>query len=129
MKKQRIPVLLIITIAFASFTLGFYIGRNRTVSPVTLSIPDAMQTVPAIPTETELDETIPEPTISFPIDLNTAGPEQFMALPGIGDVLSKRIIAYREENGNFSRIEDIMNVDGIGKKRFEEILDLITIGG
>ena len=40
-----------------------------------------------------------------------------------------RILSYREEAGGFSRIEDLLNVEGIGKKRFEDILDLITIGG
>ena len=52
-----------------------------------------------------------------------------MALPGIGEVLAERIVAYREENGNFSSPEELLNVEGVGKKRLEEILDLITIGG
>lgn len=129
MKKQRIPVLLILTIAFSAFTLGFYTGRNGRAETVTLSIPPSMQTVPSEPIETEPEETLPEPTIVFPIDINTAGQEEFMALPGIGDVLANRILAWREEQGGFSRVEDILNVEGIGKGKFEKILDLITVGG
>ena len=55
--------------------------------------------------------------------------EEFMALPGIGETLAERIIAYRKVHGSFSRPEDLLNVEGMGKKRFEEILDLIIIGG
>jgi competence protein ComEA len=129
MKKQSISLLLILTIAFATFTLGYYVGQNRTESPVTLSIPPSVQTIPTVPDETETEETVSESTVYFPIDLNTASQEELMALPGIGEVLAKRIITYREERGAFSRIEDILNVEGIGKKRFEEILDLIALGG
>jgi len=131
MKKQSVPVLLIITVVFAAFTLGFFLGYNRRSAPVTLSVPDSVQTVPSettVPGETQPVEPT-QPEITFPIDLNSAEKEAFMELPGIGEKLAERIIAYREENGSFSRVEDIMNVEGIGKKRFEDIINLITIGG
>lgn len=129
MKKQGIPILVILTIAFAAFTLGFFLGRNRSPEPVTLSIPVSMQTVPSETTVPEPEETIPEPTIRFPIDINQAGIEEFSALPGIGEVLAQRILDYREENGKFTSVEEILNVKGIGKTRFEEVIDFITIGG
>ena len=48
-------------------------------------------------------------------------------LPGIGDTLAAAIVQYRQENGDFAAVEDIMNVSGIGEKRFENIRDYITI--
>lgn len=129
MKKQGVPILVILTIAFAAFTFGFFLGRNQMAEPVILSIPASIQTIPP---ETIISETEPlhtQPTISFPIDILHAGKEEFMALPGIGEVLAQRILDYREEIGGFLRLEDLLNVEGIGKKRFEDIYDLITIGG
>ncbi|NOX16857.1 MAG: helix-hairpin-helix domain-containing protein [Chlorobi bacterium] len=55
------------------------------------------------------------------INLNTADLSAFEALPGIGEKTAQRIINYRSTHGNFSSIEDIMKVKGIGKKKFERI--------
>ena len=62
------------------------------------------------------------------ININTATKSELMDLPGIGNVLASRIVDYREQHGDFSRIEDIRNVSGIGEKRFEAIQDKITVG-
>ena len=55
------------------------------------------------------------------VDINTANMAELMTLSGIGESRAADIIKYREENGDFSRIEDIMLVSGIGEKTFEEI--------
>ena len=68
-------------------------------------------------------------TPDWPVDINTASQAELESLPGIGPVLAGRIIAYRQENGPFSKIEDIQNVSGIGSKTFERFKDLITVGG
>jgi competence protein ComEA len=62
------------------------------------------------------------------VNINTASPEELDELPGIGETNARRIIAYREENGPFARIEDIVNVTGIGASIYEGIKDLITVG-
>ena len=67
-------------------------------------------------------------TLLDKIDINTASKEELMMLSGIGDGRAADIIKHREENGNFSRIEDIMQVSGIGEKTFDEIKERITVG-
>ena len=62
------------------------------------------------------------------ININTAAAEELVSLSGIGEGRAADIIAYREENGAFSRIEDIMKVSGIGEKTFEEIKEQIKVG-
>jgi competence protein ComEA len=60
------------------------------------------------------------------ININTASLAELDSLPGIGPALAQRIIDYREENGAFTTIEDIMDVSGIGPATFDRIKDLIT---
>lgn len=128
MKKPRLSILVAVTLLFAVFTLGFFLGRNGSHGSVELSVPAAMQTLP--PQTTCPEPTTPETVaVTFPIDINRADAEQLTALPGIGEVLTRRIVAYREENGSFLSTQELQNVEGIGEKRLDAILDLITIGG
>jgi competence protein ComEA len=61
------------------------------------------------------------------INLNSATADQLMALPGIGSATARLIIEHRTNVGKFSRIEELMNVKGIGEKKFEAIKNLITL--
>lgn len=61
------------------------------------------------------------------INLNTATAEQLMTLPGIGEARAADILAYRAQIGQFTDIEELMNVSGIGEVRFEKIKDKITV--
>ena len=128
MKKPRLSILVAVTLLFAVFTLGFFLGRNGSHGSVELSVPAAMQTLP--PQTTCPEPTTPETVaVTFPIDINRADAEQLTALPGVGEVLAGRIVAYREENGSFLSTQELQNVEGIGEKRLDAILDLITVGG
>lgn len=62
------------------------------------------------------------------VNINTASQSELEALPEIGPVTAQRIIAYREANGPFLKIDDIQNVEGIGPATYEKIEDLITVG-
>ena len=61
------------------------------------------------------------------IDLNKATVQELVKLKGIGKKYAEQIIKYREENGKFEKIEDIMKVKGIGQKKFDAIKDLISV--
>ena len=61
------------------------------------------------------------------VNLNTATAEQLQSLPGIGPVLAKTIIDHRAKNGKFSRIEEIINVKGLGEKKFQKIKDRLIV--
>jgi len=59
--------------------------------------------------------------ISYLIDINDANWLEYAMLDGIGEVLAKRIIEYRDEQGSFTSVQELRNVKGIGKKTFEKI--------
>ncbi len=65
---------------------------------------------------------------SDPIDLNRATVRELIQLPGVGEVIAKRIVDFREEHGPFKRVEDLMKVKGIGEKSLEKIRPYIRIG-
>lgn len=119
MKSSQKP-LIVLTLVFTAFILGLFAGRNINRTPVQI------QSLPAV-TVAAAEVTMPtEPAI---LDLNTATIEQLQTLPGIGPVIAANIIAYREENGGFETVGELMNVSGIGAKKLEAIWDLVTIGG
>ena len=64
---------------------------------------------------------------SAKININTANANLLQTLPGIGPVLSERIIEYRNQNGLFGVIDEIKDVSGIGEKKYEGIEDLICV--
>jgi competence protein ComEA len=67
------------------------------------------------------------PTAAAPLNLNTATQAQLETLPGIGPAVAARIIEHRQKNGNFKKVEELMNVKGIGEKSFLKIKALISI--
>jgi len=61
------------------------------------------------------------------ININKATMEELMSLPYIGEVKAKAIIEYREKNGPFKSVEELINIKGIGEKTLERIRPLVTV--
>ncbi len=61
------------------------------------------------------------------VNLNTANFSELDSLPGIGPVMADRILEFRKKNGIFRRAEDLMNVRGIGEKKFQKLRDYIVV--
>ncbi len=110
--------LLGLTGLFVIFTLAFFIGRSSAHAVI------STQTAPV-----ELVyETAPlEQEPSIRLNLNEATADELEALPGIGPVLAERILQWREEYGPFVSAEQIMDIEGIGEKKYGEIQDLIYV--
>ncbi len=62
-----------------------------------------------------------------PLDLNTATAEQLQQLPGIGPTTAKAIVRFREKSGPFRRVEDLLAVRGISKRRLEALRPYVTV--
>ena len=114
MKKQG-WILIAITGAFLCLLLGVFLGRSANKSYI--QIQDA-----SAPT-TQSEQSVSP----VKININTATIEQLKLLNGIGNVTAQKIIVYRESNGDFAKIEDLMKVSGIGEKTFANIKDYITV--
>lgn len=89
---------------------------TSTLNPNTILTDHDVINVPSL-SETEIGR----------ISINTATAEQLTALPGIGTATAEKIVAYREENGFFQTLEDLMNVSGIGEAKFAALEDLICL--
>jgi len=117
--KHRRGIYLLVGLTFGCivFLVGFFTGRNW-------SIP--VSAVPASSESTQTEITATPPQL---LNINTATAEQLQTLPGIGPALAQRILDYRVQNGPFASVAELTNVEGIGIKRLESLLDYITTGG
>jgi competence protein ComEA len=68
------------------------------------------------------------PTAGGPVDLNAATESELDVLPGVGPSTASAIVAHREANGPFSRVDDLLEVRGIGPAKLEALRDLVTVG-
>ena len=83
------------------------------------------------PTGVAASASVPPGDPSGPVvmvNLNTATVSQLATLPGIGETAAQRIVEYRDKNGGFKKVEELMNVKGIGEKSFLKLKPLVTLG-
>lgn len=66
--------------------------------------------------------------VAAPVNLNTANVAQLEALPGVGLKTAERIIEYRQKNGGFKKVEEVMNVRGVGEKGFLKLKPMLSVG-
>lgn len=108
-------LLLGLTGLFLCLLLGLFLRDRRAAEA-----PAFVETRLTAPVE----EVRPDPS---PVNVNTAGEEELTALPGIGEELAARIVAYREEHGPFAVVEDLTEVSGIGQGKLTALEGLVTV--
>jgi comEA protein len=69
------------------------------------------------------------PPISGVVNLNTASPEQLKLLPGVGEVRAEAIVARRKERGAFKKVDELLEVKGIGSSMLERMRPFVTLSG
>ncbi len=70
-----------------------------------------------------------ETTPAKQVELNHATAEELVALPGVGEKLAARIIEYRDQNGGFKSVDELMNIKGIGEKNFQKLETRVRVAG
>lgn len=137
MKLSKAEILILtVTAVLLALMGGYYLGTGRT-RPMEYAAVSAASDSPTAPEKTAAspepaDSLEPEPASpepAGPVDINTAGLEELMTLPNIGEKRAQAILDYREEHGPFEHVEDLIRVSGIGEGILEGLMDFATAGG
>lgn len=139
-KKRRINpeiAILVMVVVLAAAVIGYIIKNQAETPEFTYSIGDtaseriketiSLQNELLGESNTSSNNSTASGETQSVVNINTATKAELMTLTGIGEAKAKAIIDYRNENGNFSSTEEIMNVSGIGEKIYEKIKNRITV--
>ena len=118
MKKAAV-ILFSITATFLCVIVGVLVGRYTSQDHLMFASGSnlVMQTDPLAPVETGK------------LDINSATLKQLSDIPGIGEVIAQRILDYRDENGAFRSLDELLNIKGIGESRLQQLQEYLTVGG
>ncbi|MEA3392731.1 MAG: helix-hairpin-helix domain-containing protein [Candidatus Marinimicrobia bacterium] len=121
-KKEKniiLIVALILLLGAVGFLVRKVIKKQRVLRSSDISMKDTFQ---------REDESREESKIpSEPVNINTAGLMEIEALPFLGMERSKDIIEYRDKNGPFKSLDELINISGIGPKTLDKLKPLITL--
>lgn len=126
---------LLVRVAMVALTMGLvcWIGwtipasRDAEIRFPLLAAPPATAELQLTPPSQRQMREVTRPFAWLTLDVNRAKQQDFERLPGIGPVLARRIVEYRESRGAFQDIEQLRRVKGIGKKTFEGIRAFVTV--
>lgn len=132
MKLRRAEFLIILLCAAAvCFSAGWFVHSRYDTRPLRVEVQEPWGGGPIVTAALPTPGPAPTPALApgEKVDINTAGVERLMLLPGIGEKRAEDIVAWREANGPFRIPEDLTRVDGIGEGTLAGLLDYVTVGG
>ena len=118
--KKIIAAILITAALFVGVFVGTYAILNNTI----ILKPENNQGQSMMPISAEPSKNT---DTDVRVNVNTADIDELKGLPGIGETLANRIILYREKNGEFKTIEELMAVEGIGEGKFNDIREYVKV--
>jgi len=140
--KLKAPetVVIAITVGILLFTLGYFTGRATATPdggiavmtqrrPEAAALPEQTDTPEQEPAEAETPQPAAGALADGRIDINLADADTLTQLPGIGPKTAEAIVSYREALGPFDTVDDLMEVEGIGERKMEDLRELICVGG
>src|SRR5215208_1478452 len=109
-------------------TMFMLFALTSLIATVVQAAPGDRQARPGSTPKPATSSAVAAATPGAPVNVNTASATEFEALPGIGAKTAARIIEYRQKNGPFKKIEELMNVRGLGEKNFLKLKGQLTLG-
>ena len=125
--KKPYWILIGITCAFLCLVLGIFIGRNLSDTNLTIEDNASANSVVSQGNQNDATGSSESENKDGKVNINTATAKQLQLLPGIGEVIAQRIVDYRTESGPFKSVDDLLNVSGIGEKKFEQMKPYIKV--